>query len=99
MSGEGGDGAGDELHVSTGIVRNADGSFGVWSRVHLEGRPDVGAIEENLVDDTGALVRFTTERDAKIAAFDWAADIRRRAMKSPPPGSAVISEGPIEQVE
>jgi hypothetical protein len=63
------------------------------------GRDDVEPVRKVLADESDAPVSFFTEREAQIAAFDWAQDIRQDALSRPPPGSTWASEGEIDRVD
>jgi hypothetical protein len=82
---------------SAGLIRHADGTFGVWVRPAHKGRDDGEPVQNELADESGAPARFTTERDAQIAAFDWIRDIRSEVVSKPPPGSTSASAGEIER--
>jgi len=48
------------------------------------GRDDVEPVRKVLADESDAPVSFFTEREAQIAAFDWAQDIRQDALTRHP---------------
>jgi hypothetical protein len=84
------------LDIYSGLIRRGDGTWGVYVRFTFPGRDDVEPEQKVLTDESGAPVRFATEREARIAAFDWFADIRRDTVRNPPPGLIWTSEGKIE---
>src|SRR5919198_6480901 len=59
------------LTISTGLIRRADGGFGVYAFLSIEGRDDVEPVRRILADESGSPVCFATESEAEIAAFDW----------------------------
>ncbi len=86
------------LDIASGLIHHQDGTFGVYVLLSITGWDDVEPMRNVLTDQSGAPVSFATEREAKIAAFDWLEDTRRDTMSNPPP-RLTWSSGEIEPVD